>query len=231
MVRHSRGIVLILAILVSFGSLSFAAATASMTLTGTPQYSSAAGVWDSGTVTATVNGHSETVAYGQYSSAASIASGLAARFSMDCSGPVNAKAVGAVITFKARHAGVITSIELVSNSNYPSIFPPGGMSFAATAISPFISSLTLAEGPPQVGFFIYGANFGNVQGTSTVKIGNTPLTVIADSVTGLPMWKDSFIMVQVPTGAANGDVVVTVGQQQSNGKSFTVKAPFGCTAP
>ena len=64
---------------------------------GTDQ--SASGLWDSGVVTVTVNGRAESVPYGQFSTTAAIASGIAARFSLDCNSPVTAKASGNAITF------------------------------------------------------------------------------------------------------------------------------------
>jgi IPT/TIG domain-containing protein len=93
-----------------------------------------------------------------------------------------------------------------------------GMAFAVT---PHISGLSLTTGPVQMGFVINGTTFGGSQGTSTVKIGTTALSVIT--------WSASSITVQLPAGAATGSVVVTVASHASNGHSFTVSSPFGCT--
>jgi len=82
--------------------------TSSITINGTEQL--IAGQWNTGTVTVSVAGFSETVSYGQFSTPASIAAGLAAQFSEDpvwerprlCTLGLCAKANGAVITFQAK---------------------------------------------------------------------------------------------------------------------------------
>ncbi len=88
-------------------------------------------------------------------------------------------------------------------------------------VTPHVSGLSLSTGPVQMGFVINGTTFGGSQGTSTVKIGAAALTVIS--------WTASAITVQLPAGAATGSVVVTVASHASNGVSFTVSSPFGCT--
>lgn len=75
-----------------------------MVVSGVEQLSS--GIYDSGSVTATVNGYSEVFPYAQYSTASSIAAGIAAKFSLDCNSPVIAHASGASISFQPRTSGV-----------------------------------------------------------------------------------------------------------------------------
>jgi hypothetical protein len=72
-----------------------------------------------------------------------------------------------------------------------------------------------------MGFVIAGSNFGMTQGTSVVKLGTTPITSVVS-------WNDSSIVVQVPTAASTGNVMVTVNGASSNGVNFTVVAPFSC---
>ena len=91
----------------------------------------------------------------------------------------------------------------------------------AFTVTPSITSLSLTTGPVQVGMDIAGYTFGNTQGASAVKIGNTPLTVLAGG------WSSTKIAVQVPVGAVTGSVIVTVAANASNGQTFTVKT-FGC---
>lgn len=90
----------------------------------------------------------------------------------------------------------------------------------AQGTTPSISSLSLSQGPVGMGFVVTGANFGNLQGSSTIKVNTSSLTVVS--------WTDTSITVQVPAGAATGNVVVTVSGNSSNGVPFTIKAPFGC---
>ena len=78
---------------------SMLASTTAVTISGGEQHASN-GNWDSGSLTLTVDGHTETVIFGQFSSVQSVASGLAAKFSQDCNSPVKAHANGAVITFQ-----------------------------------------------------------------------------------------------------------------------------------
>ena len=76
-----------------------------------------------------------------------------------------------------------------------------------------------------MGLVISGAAFGAVQGiTSSVTLGNTPMTVVA--------WTNSFITVQVPPiGAGSGTIVVYVNGVPMNAGTFTVAAPVGCPTP
>ena len=90
----------------------------------------------------------------------------------------------------------------------------------AQAQAPSITSLSLTQGPSQMGFVINGANFGGAQGTSTVTLNGTQLTVIS--------WSGTSITVQVPAGATSGNVVVTVSGLASNAEGFTVTGTVGC---
>jgi hypothetical protein len=92
---------------------------------------------------------------------------------------------------------------------------------ASFSVTPQISGLSLTSGPPRMGFVIAGSNFGMTQGTSVVKLGTTPITSVVS-------WNDSSIVVQVPTAASTGNVMVTVNGASSNGVNFTVVAPFSC---
>jgi hypothetical protein len=88
-------------------------------------------------------------------------------------------------------------------------------------VTPAITSLSLTTGPQKMGFVISGTTFGSTQGSSTAMIGTTALTVEPGG------WSSTAITVQVPTTAATGSVVVTVANNASNSKTFTV-ATYGC---
>lgn len=103
-VHHSAKLLLSLLLL---GASAWAQTTATVTVLGGEQ--SSGGVWDSGDVTVVVAGTngstlSRTVPYGQFSTPASVAAGLAALISRECYGVASAKADGAVITFRLRYA-------------------------------------------------------------------------------------------------------------------------------
>jgi hypothetical protein len=79
---------------------------------------------------------------------------------------------------------------------------------------PSITTLSPASGAVGAAITISGANFGATPGTSTVKFG---------AVTATPTsWSAGSIVAPVPTGAATGNVVVTVNSVASNAVAFTV---------
>ena len=86
-----------------------------------------------------------------------------------------------------------------------------------TVVPPSISSLSPNFGLAGTSVTIFGTNFGATQGTSTVTFNGTIATPTSWSVTS--------IVAPVPTGATNGNVVVTVGGLASNGVNFTVGPP------
>jgi hypothetical protein len=82
------------------------------------------------------------------------------------------------------------------------------------ATAPSISSLSPTSGPWGTPVTIHGNNFGNTQGTSTVKFAGT--------ISAPTSWGNTVIVVPVPKGAVTGSVVVTVSGASSNGVTFTV---------
>ena len=106
-------------------------------------------------------------------------------------------------------AGASTGNVVVTVNGVPS----NGVSFTVLS-TPSITSLTPSSGPVGVVVTIAGTNFGATQGSSTVVFDNTTATPTA--------WSNTSIQVPVPTGAATGNVVVTVSGVASNGVSFTV---------
>jgi len=89
-----------------------------------------------------------------------------------------------------------------------------GVTFTVMVPPPSITSLNPASGSVGTSVTITGTNFGSTQGTSTVKFNGTAATPTS--------WTASSITAPVPTGAATGNVVVTVGGVASNGVNFTV---------
>ena len=84
-----------------------------------------------------------------------------------------------------------------------------------TATSPSISSLSPTAGAVGTSVTISGTAFGIA--TGTVNFNGTAATVSS--------WSDTSIVVQVPTGATTGSVVVTANGVASNGVTFTVVPP------
>jgi len=79
------------------------AATTTITIGGSEQFALPT-TWDNGLFSLSVNGHTESVTYGQFSTPQSVASGLAAKFALDCTSPVIAHANGAVITLTTKRS-------------------------------------------------------------------------------------------------------------------------------
>ena len=83
-------------------------------------------------------------------------------------------------------------------------------------LGPEITRLNPTAAPVGTEVTITGLNFGANRGSSTVTFNGTPVTVYLS-------WSDTSIEVEVPTGAATGNVVVTVsGKPPSNGYRFMV---------
>jgi Putative Ig domain/IPT/TIG domain/F5/8 type C domain/NedA-like, galactose-binding domain len=90
------------------------------------------------------------------------------------------------------------------------------------APSPSITSLSPATGVIGTSVTITGTAFGSTQGTSTVKFNGTTATPTS--------WSATSIVAPVPSGASTGNVVVTVANVSSNGRTFTVNRPPALTA-
>jgi hypothetical protein len=88
------------------------------------------------------------------------------------------------------------------------------VSFTVTTAGLSIAGLNPTAGPVGTSVTITGTNFGASQGTSTVTFNGTAATVTS--------WSATSIVVPVPSGATTGNVVVSVGGQNSNGVTFTV---------
>jgi hypothetical protein len=90
------------------------------------------------------------------------------------------------------------------------------MAFEAVqaATAPSITNLSPISGDVGTPVTITGKNFGAIQGTSTVTFNGTATTPTS--------WSATSIVVPVPAGATNGNVVVTVSGLASNGVVFTL---------
>jgi RHS repeat-associated protein len=114
-------------------------------------------IWDSGTVSITVNGHVDSVSYNMSSTPATIASALATAINSDSAAYVTASASGNVVTLTAKTAGTVGngySLSVTSDTSDPSDFWP---SFGGS-----VSGSTLS---------------GGVAGTSNYDSGTVNVTV------------------------------------------------------
>jgi YD repeat-containing protein len=92
-----------------------------------------------------------------------------------------------------------------------------------TVLAPSISSILPASGTGGTSVTINGSNFGTSQGTSTLTFNGVPATPSS--------WSSTKIVAPVPSAAATGPVVVTVGGLASNGVNFTVTLSVTSLSP
>ncbi len=217
--RTSCKMILLFAVMLCLACHALAAtALGSVTITGTEQ--SSGSTWDTGIVTATINGISVSFAYGQFSTPTAIASALGALISQKCSMPVYAKASGATLTFYQKGSNTLNSVNIASVSNDPSLFASNSFLVGGSGSwsAPQIAGLSLSQGPPGMGFVITGSGFST---NAQVTVGGLPATII-----GTPT--STQITVQVPSGATSSGVIVTVNGYSSSSASFSVVPPFAC---
>jgi len=113
-------------------------------------------------------------------------------------------------------AGSTTGSVVVTRNGVAS----NGVNFTVAPPPPSINTLSPSSAAVGAFVLISGANFGSSQGTSTVTFNGTSAGSIAPT-----SWTSVSITVQVPIGAATGNVVVTVGGVASNGVLFTITPP------
>jgi IPT/TIG domain-containing protein len=93
-------------------------------------------------------------------------------------------------------------------------FQPATVQAQSKKSVPHIASLSPTSGPIDTLVTITGTSFGSTQSSSKVTF--------QQNIATIERWSATSIVVQVPTGATTGNVVVTVGGRASNGVTFTV---------
>jgi RHS repeat-associated protein len=151
MSRTSRNLILLLTVVLGLGGRAFAA-DASITISGAETQPS--GVWDTGSITISFgdsagNSYSEIVAYGQYSTPASIASAFGAKFSNDYfpSGLLCAHAVGSVIYFHLKGTDTFGLLSITNPSVSFSFNPTGWPLPQAITFNALPSSVVFGSTP------------------------------------------------------------------------------------
>jgi YD repeat-containing protein len=139
-------------------------------LPGHPPRSCPTTTWDTGQLTATVNGFSKTASYGQGGTAASVASDLASAFHLDAASPVDAATDpgnAAKVNFTARAVGVATDYSL-------QLSPAGDFSFASNS-GPVLTGGRDATSNPDTGTVTitvngtpYQTTYGGSDSSSTI---------------------------------------------------------------
>lgn len=101
-------------------------------------------IYDSGSVTLTVNNYSTSVSYGQGSTSSSIASALAAQINGNANYPVSASLSGSTIYLTAKATGAVTNYSLTASSSWDS------QSFSSPSFTTSTSGNTLTGGADAV---------------------------------------------------------------------------------
>jgi hypothetical protein len=88
---------------------------------------------------------------------------------------------------------------------------------------PVIASMVPASGPTGTLVTLFGSNFRDSQGASSLTL--------SGGAVGVAQWTDTVIMFHVPSSAQTGSVIVTTDVGNSNGSTFTVQSatpPASC---
>ena len=94
---------------------------------------------------------------------------------------------------------------------------------------PHIDYIEPDRGPEGQYVTIYGSGFTNSHAGNTVTFNGIAGDFSFPSECGIDYWSANRIIVKVPTGATDGNVIVTIGIDDSNGKFFDVCAVgVGC---
>jgi RHS repeat-associated protein len=154
-----------------FGSASFTTSTSGAALTGGTDNVNTL-VFDAGSVNVTVNGSTKTVAYGQPSNGAAIASALAAAFNADSNSPVTASTSGSVLSLTTKATGATTGYPLSASSATTSQY------FSAASFTMTASGANLAAGQ-NAGTFDTGSVTVTINGTAFVSSYTGPVSTAA----------------------------------------------------
>lgn len=199
-------------------------------------------IYDTGTVTITVNGHPNQVPYGQNDSVTTIAANLAAQINADTAAFVNAASAAGTVSLISRTTGSAANVSLsVANSFDSAHFSAQGPSFTASAPAALSGGADPVGGTTfndsgtvtmTVGSFTASAPYGPSPGNNTAALVATALT--GTGATGLnragsPVTASAngaIISIAYKTVGAAGNVAValsgsTADPTHFSGASFT----------
>lgn len=132
-------------------------------------------VYDTGTVTITVNGFSKSASYGQFSNSGSIASALVSSFNGDSSSPVTASLSGSNVNLTSKATGAATNYSLSTSSASTKGGFSGPSFFASSAAS--LSGGTDAK-PTIFDSGTVSITVNGVPATASYGQGDTTVTVV-----------------------------------------------------
>ncbi len=126
------------------------------------------------------------------------------------------KTAGRNVVSLVLHNPAVTAANLSINSKEAASNRPQLVITPPVSTAPRIINFAPSFGLAATAVTINGQNFGATKGTSTITFNGVTATQTT--------WSANVIVVPVPSGAATGSVVVTVGGVASNGMIFTVAA-------
>lgn len=187
MPANVRNLVFASLVILGSGQLAAAATSATLTVTGSEQPG------DSGTITVSFDGYSESILYGPYSSTASIAAALAGMFSRDYTASLCAHAAGSTISITSKNGADLGAISVtgstssfqINTSGWPSSLPTSSMTlsssnpstttgavvtFTATVTSGATGTVTFFDGDIPIGTAGLSGNTATLS-TSSLSVG------------------------------------------------------------
>jgi RHS repeat-associated protein len=191
-------------------------------------------MYDTGTITLTVNGFSKSTTYGQNTSTSAMASDLANKFNSDNTSPVIANASGSVVNLTTKATGAGTNYPLsatgATNSQY---FAAGSASYSET-----LSGSTITPGQNGIVYDV-GTVTVTISGFSTTNYvksvnysqGSTP-SAIASGVAGALNGDNNSPVTAAISGSSSTTVLLTAKLQGANtnygivGSSATTQSAY-----
>jgi RHS repeat-associated protein len=173
-------------------------------------------VYDSGTVTITVNGHATSSGYFQGDTAISVAANLALAINQDSGAYVTASSSGAIVTLTARTAGAATNYPLLTNA---ATSDPSNFFMSLFSASP--TSGALANG--------HDAGVGD-SGTVTTAINGTNYQVTfgaGDTATSIASRLATALAGSTAvTASASGNQVNLTSKTAGSGENFPISIAY-----
>jgi len=108
-------------------------------------------IWDFGSVSITVNGHTDTYNYGRLDTAASVASGLGSAINGDSASPVTASVSGSVVNLTAKTTGTVSNYSLSSSTGESDPGDFGSGSFSGATSGATLTGAQNASSTPDTG--------------------------------------------------------------------------------
>jgi RHS repeat-associated protein len=188
MLRTSRNLILLLAVVLGVGGQTLAMTTATITVNGAEQPG------DTNAITISFNGFIETAHYGQFSTPASIASTFGAKFSNDYL-PLGlcAHATGNVITFQLRGAATFGTVDITGSTTSFQMSALGFLSTVSKIVDTGTITLTIN------GVLAATANYG--YGATPSSVAEGLAAAASDSQVKVTAVNDSIYIQAAGTGA------------------------------